>query len=367
MEPEPEAWHHRLLALPVTAGLIALCVAGFAATVSRCLWVSSAPDVVLQRSLWSLGSCREAMVTFGALELGRLWVDGEWSRVLWTGLLHGSVLHLTLNVWSLFSVGEWAEQVWGRWRFLLLFLASSIGGCLASVAWAEAPMVVGASAGVFGIAGALVVGRILGRGRVGEAFAPIRIRMLAGCLVALLVIGAVVPVIAQAGHLGGLAVGAGLGLAWSRGGWSALVGWGVTLSVLVALVVLAAGPAQFGKRDALLGYRLLELHRYDDAADAFEAALAAEPGDATLANAVAYALVEAGVRLDRARALVLTALATEPENPDFLDTLGWIECRRGETGAGQDALERARAAAKEAVPEIEEHLRRCADEGGLTP
>ncbi|WP_181197134.1 rhomboid family intramembrane serine protease, partial [Enhygromyxa salina] len=118
---------------------------------------SDAPGDALVRSLWTFED-PELLRAAGGLAATRVWLHGEWWRVLSAGLLHGSWLHLVLNMMGLWVVGQWTEKAWGWWRQLLLFFVSSVGGCLASLAWAEAPLVVGASAGIFGVAGALVVG-----------------------------------------------------------------------------------------------------------------------------------------------------------------------------------------------------------------
>ena len=114
-------------------------------------------------------------------------------------------------------------------------------------------------------------------------------------------------------------------------------------------------PAYYG----LSGHRLLDLGRASEASARFEQALARAPEDPALANAVAYAYAEAGVELERAAALVDQALEAEPDNPDFLDTLGWIQCKQGDREAAQANLARASELSGGEVDEIEEHRRAC--------
>lgn len=357
-------WRVRARRAMVTLALIATCLTVFTWTVARCAMSSAAWPMVLLDALYSGGTCRDTLISAGALELGRVWVDDEWWRVGTTGLLHASWLHVILNIWSLWVVGEWAEATWGHVRVAVLFASSSVVGCLASVAWAEAPMVVGASAGVLGIAGALLVGRLAGTGRVAERLRPISARGLGGTLAVLLGIGFVVPVIAQAGHIGGLVIGMLVGLLWSGVRWrreGALVGWVVVGLLGVGVGWAARAPAWRGGYQEYRGFRLLEVGRSGEAIAAFEEALADRPGDAVLANAVAYGLAEAGRELDRAKALVGIALAVEPDNPDYLDTLGWIHCRGGDAKTGLELLRRAEEAFAVPVGEVEEHLETCAD------
>lgn len=352
----------RLRRAPVTVALGVVCLGVFIATVTACAAGSPVWDRIVVDSLGSLAMCRETLERGGALDLARVWLEGEWWRVATTGLLHGSWLHVALNTWSLWVVGEWAENAWGHARLLVLFAVSSAVGCLASVGWAEAPVVVGASAGVLGIAGALLVGRLFGRGEVAQRLQPISAGVLGVTLMVLLGIGFVVPIIAQAGHIGGLAVGCLLGAAWARPGnrMGPAMAWSAVVGLALGLGWLAQAPTWRPGYHEYVGYRLLDLDRGPDALASFERAMEMRPEDPGLANAVAYGLAEAAVELERAEALVELALAAEPENADYLDTLGWIYCRQGRTEAGLAMLERAVEAAGDSVREMEEHLESCA-------
>lgn len=350
----------RLLAAPVTVVTMGVCVLIFLGSVGACAMHIEEPGEMLVGSWLRLDRCEDTLGALGALRLADLWLDGAWWRVITAGLLHGSWLHLLLNIWSLWVVGEWVETTWGHARTAVLFAVSSVVGCLASAAWVEAPMVVGASAGIMGMAGAVWVGRLLGRGTVAARLRPVSPWVLGGWLVVLVALGAFVDVIAQAGHLGGLVAGALLGLGWSgRGAFvelSARLGLGL---VIAALVLVARQPERRPRYAEYLGYAYLDRGQDAEAAAAFELALAERPDDAPLANAVAYAWAKAGLHLDRAEHLVRAALDSEPENPDYLDTLGWILCRRGDTEAGLAELRRASEASDGEVPEIEEHRVEC--------
>lgn len=359
--PGEATLRRRMVAVPVTVGLIALCGLMFVSSLVVCAAGAEEPAAVVTGSWLQLEGCGNTLAAMGALRLSDLWLDGSWWRVITAGLLHGSWLHLALNAWSTWVIGEWVEPTWGHARTALLFLVSSTLGCLASAAWVEAPMVVGASAGIMGMAGALLVGRLFGRGAVSAKLRPISAGVL-GVSVALMVgLGFVVEVIAQAGHLGGLVAGALLGSIWSGRGTAARVGGGAgLLGLTAALVVAARQPEGRPRYDEILGYGQLERGMDAEAAAAFERALERRPDDAELANAEAYALAKAGKQLDRAEALVRRALEAEPENPDYLDTLGWISCRRGDVESGMVELRRASEASGGEIEEIEAHLGECA-------
>lgn len=362
-EGESRTWQDRARAAWFTAGLTVVCVLAFATTVGACAWSTELPGRVALESLYGLGSCRTTLEGAGALALARVWVDGEWWRLVTTGLLHGSWIHLALNIWSLWSVGEWAERTWGAARAAALFFATSIAGGIGSLVWAEAPVVVGASAGILGLAGALLVGRIFGDAATREKLAPVSAVGLGVTLIVLFVVGAIVPVIAQAGHVGGFTLGC---LAC----WAGLQRGGLRLGVVLVLtlavnevVQIAARPDARPQYHEFVGFRLLELDRHDEALASMERALELAPGDAPISNAVAYGLALAGRDLDRADELVAVALRDDPENGNYIDTQGWIACRRGDVDAGMELLRKAEAVSDVPVGEIEEHLRDCGSVG----
>jgi membrane associated rhomboid family serine protease len=91
--------------------------------------------------------------------------SGEVWRLLTAAFLHGSVLHLLLNMYAVYLFGPPLEQAFGRVRFVVLYLVSALGGSAASYAFSP-PLTpsLGASGAVFGLLGAfLVVSRKLGR------------------------------------------------------------------------------------------------------------------------------------------------------------------------------------------------------------
>lgn len=367
LDPRREPWRTRVRAAWLTASIGVICVLAFVGTVAGCAWTSASPGRTAIESLYGLSSCRATMEAAGALAVGRVWVDGEWWRIATTGFLHGSWLHLILNVWSLWSVGEWAERTWGAARTGALFAAGCLGGALGSLAWAEAPVVVGASAGILGLAGALLVARLFGDPATREKLAAVSPIGLGVTLAVLFAIGAIVPVIAQAGHVGGLIAGAcaawaGMQRGFLRGA-SALVFAVATNEV----VHIAARPDARAHYHEFVGFRWIDLDNQAEALPHLERALELAPGDPAVSNAVAYGLALAGQDLDRADVLVDAALADEPDNVNYLDTKGWIACRRGDAAAGLALLERARDGAEIPVQEIEDHLVDCPAAGPSTP
>jgi len=72
-------------------------------------------------------------------------------------------------------------------------------------------------------------------------------------------------------------------------------------------------------------------------------------------NGLAYLWIDRGERLEEAAPLIRRALTLDPENPAFLDTLGWLHFRKGEFAEALAVLEQAEAAANARVAEISDH------------
>jgi Flp pilus assembly protein TadD len=73
----------------------------------------------------------------------------------------------------------------------------------------------------------------------------------------------------------------------------------------------------------------------------FESLLKDRPEDASLLNALGYSLADRNQKLPRAETLIRKALEASPDNPAFLDSLGWVRFRRGDTDGAIPYLEKA--------------------------
>lgn len=73
----------------------------------------------------------------------------------------------------------------------------------------------------------------------------------------------------------------------------------------------------------------------------FESLLKDRPEDASLLNALGYSLADRAQKLPRAETLIRKALEASPDNPAFLDSLGWVRFRRGDVPGALPYLERA--------------------------
>ncbi|WP_037601468.1 rhomboid family intramembrane serine protease [Streptacidiphilus rugosus] len=122
----------------------------------------------------------------------------QWYRMITSVFLHQNILHIAMNMWSLWVLGPYLEKVLGRMRFLALYLVSGLAGSALVMATDPAKMVLGASGAIFGLLGAVIV---IHRHR-GYQLGPI-IAVLVVNLVATFSLG----FIAWQAHIGGLVAG----------------------------------------------------------------------------------------------------------------------------------------------------------------
>ena len=97
-----------------------------------------------------------------------------------------------------------------------------------------------------------------------------------------------------------------------------------------------------------LGYSDKCIHLYENI-------LAREPGNILMMNNLAYILAGQGKELQRAKKLAMKAVASEPVNGGYLDTLGWVLFRMGEYEKAREILEKA-VELDPGEAEIPEHL-----------
>lgn len=165
--------------------------------------------------------------------------DGEWWRLITAAFLHGSLIHIAMNMVVLWIIGAPVEEALGRGRFLALYLISGLSGSAGALLFSPDAITVGASGAIFGILGAAL---ILERQRN---------YVLGGSALSFLVINLIITfafpnIISIGGHLGGLAGGALGALALSRFGRThaiygrpGLLGAGGLVAVAIASVALA--------------------------------------------------------------------------------------------------------------------------------
>jgi rhomboid protease GluP len=138
------------------------------------------------------------LVEFGA-KVNSLILAGEWWRLLTPIVLHIGLLHLVMNTLALYYLGPTVERLFGRSRFLFIYLFAGFSGSLGSLLFSP-NISAGASGAIFGCFGALlyfgtVVPKLFFRTMGLNILIVIGIN---------LVFGFSMPGIDNAGHIGGL-------------------------------------------------------------------------------------------------------------------------------------------------------------------
>lgn len=169
-------------------------------------------------------------------------VAGQWERLLTGGFLHlpptegtFGLLHIVMNMLSLWQLGRVVEPVLGRIRYVALYLLATLGGSVFELLLTEVNVEsVGASGAIFGLGAAYYV---LAR-RVGADMRSVNRFMVFLLLWLLLSAG----LTSWQGHLGGLLTGAAVTFAYAyapRGPRQALIQAAACAGVLVLLAAAA--------------------------------------------------------------------------------------------------------------------------------
>jgi len=143
--------------------------------------------------------------------------EGEWYRLVTSGFLHASIIHIGFNMFLLLVLGRLLEPALGIPRFLVLYFASLLAGSFGALVVDPNGLTIGASGAVFGLAGAVFV---IARGRGMNELAG----EIGFLIVFNLIFSFVSPRISVGGHIGGLVGG-----------------------VICALVIVAGEKGLFGR------------------------------------------------------------------------------------------------------------------------
>lgn len=157
--------------------------------------------------LWEVGTgaltSDSALLAHGALTPYSVLHDHQYWRIVTGAFLHASILHIGVNMLSLWFLGRFIEEVLGSPRMLLVYVVSMIVSGL-GVVYFSAPYIptIGASGAIFGLFGALfAIGLKLGRPGMQL------VRDNVGILILNLVITFAVPMISWQAHVSGLVTG----------------------------------------------------------------------------------------------------------------------------------------------------------------
>jgi tetratricopeptide (TPR) repeat protein len=96
---------------------------------------------------------------------------------------------------------------------------------------------------------------------------------------------------------------------------------------------------------------------YDKAADLLRKSIALDPANSAEAcNYLGYMWADHNMNLDEAETVIRRALESEPNNASYLDSLGWVEFRKGKFDQALNDLLRAAKAVEHDDPVVFEHI-----------
>jgi rhomboid protease GluP len=187
-------------------------------------------------------STQDVLRQTGALQ-GVYLVESPWGwmRLITCCFVHVGLLHLGVNMYSLWAVGPFFEQLWGRLRFLVLYLIAGLGGSCIMVINNPLTLGAGASGALWGILAAHAVWTVLNRRYMPGALAAQMLRQVVIVLVINVGITFGVPNISAAAHFGGGVVGAITALLLNYQRYGGLLQRRLALSGLIALPLLCLG------------------------------------------------------------------------------------------------------------------------------
>lgn len=183
----------------------------------------------------------DVLVKMGA-NVPALIAAGEYWRLLSSMFLHANLLHLAFNGYALYVIGTVIEAELGRWRYLAIYLVAGLFSSAAVYMFSNVFVpTVGASGAIFALFGVFVAYNYRRR---HNPFYAARMRSMAILIAVNLVFTFGVASISRAGHLGGLAAGVVIGLAFDGFGdrvsrtqafTAAIVGLAVLTVVMVVV------------------------------------------------------------------------------------------------------------------------------------
>ena len=157
-----------------------------------------------------MGARTSEALRWGAL-IGGLGREEPW-RFLSAMFVHFGLLHIGLNMWTLWAFGRGLEQRLGGGRFVVVLLVTGIVGFLLSELWyafrQQPVLTAGASGGLFGLVGAVLGHMVANRD-------PAWKNMLVQVAIYTAIFAVAFPV-NNAAHLGGAISGFGLGYAFQK-------------------------------------------------------------------------------------------------------------------------------------------------------
>ena len=186
--------------------------------------------------LWH--SPNNIQLTWGA-NFGPATQDGEWWRLASALFLHFGVVHLVLNCFSLWEVGQLTERMYGKLSFVIIYFASGLFGNLFSlVMQGNVAVSGGASGAIFGLYAALLTFLWREKSHIDQ----LEFRWLfwgaSGLAAATIILGFIIPGIDNAAHIGGFIAGGLTSIIFSQPAWTKDFSKNISLAATFVMILL---------------------------------------------------------------------------------------------------------------------------------
>jgi rhomboid protease GluP len=253
------------------------------------------------------------LIRWGA-NFGPLTLSGEYWRLVTAGFLHSGILHILFNMWCLWSLGQLAEKLFGKWQTFVIYLLTGIGGALLSIAYNHDRLEVGASGAIFGISGALLAGLKFGNFSVSSGERRSILSSMAFFVIINFTLG-MRPNVDNMCHLGGFITGLLLGLPLGAFARHHKI-YQLATILVTAGVLFAAGRELVQTSDDSLGTQVgfaLAQKNYAKAIRLLEPYVASNPSDDVAFTALGEAY-DGNQERDKAIAAYRQALKINPNS-----------------------------------------------------
>jgi predicted Zn-dependent protease len=112
-------------------------------------------------------------------------------------------------------------------------------------------------------------------------------------------------------------------------------------------------------KDADLLYQIAHLYEKVDqertTEDVLQQVIALDPNQAAACNDLGFSWADQGRNLDRAEALIRTAVSQEPDNESYLDSLGWVLYKEGQFAESEEYMQKAVGPSLDPDPVVLDH------------
>jgi len=155
----------------------------------------------------SIFDINEKVLTYFGAKVNILIEQGQVWRLLTCAFLHGGLIHIVCNMYSLYIIGPQIQQIFGVNKYFIIYIISCITSSSLSYFMSPYSISVGASGGIFGLMGALLAFAIIERNKIQKKYLSSLIQII----IINLFIGLSIKNIDNYGHIGGLIGGFLLG------------------------------------------------------------------------------------------------------------------------------------------------------------